>query len=272
MIFQVHKPCYPLSSFIDNFVYYKGVSPAHSIDRFLPDGNINLVFDLTDFPKYIYDNNTLQEKQACRNVWFSGIRNNFITIPSSRNSEMFIVNFRKGQAYPFVQVPLNELTDHVVDAELVLTNEILNLREVFLQTSSTLQKFRNAEQYLVRHYAHKLHVNPFIDYAVNKILQLPDALTIAAVAGRTGYSQKHFIKIFRDNVGLTPKTFLKVTRFQKAIKEIEQHKKISWASIAIESGYYDQAHFINDFKNFSGFTPRQYLVLKNEEINYVPVK
>lgn len=105
-----------------SFIYYKDYNPDHSLDRFLPDGNINVVIDLTDYPKYIYDNLTLQEIQACRNVWFSGIRAKYITIPSGRDSEMFIINFHKGMAYPFVDVPMHELTDYVVDGEQVMTS------------------------------------------------------------------------------------------------------------------------------------------------------
>ena len=60
-------------------------------------------------------------------------------------------------------------------------------------------------------------------------------------------------------------------RFQKAIHEIEVNQQINWSAIAHESGFYDQAHFINDFNCFSGFTPQQYLNQKNDQLNYVPV-
>ncbi|MBK9098913.1 MAG: helix-turn-helix transcriptional regulator [bacterium] len=271
MVFQIHTPVYPLNLFIENFIYYRDFNPIHSLDRFLPDGNINIVFDLTDYPKYIYDNDTLKEIQACRNVWFSGIRNNYITIPSGKDSEMFIVNLKKGRAFPFVQMPLNELTDSVVDAELVLTNEILNLRENILAANDISQKFAIVEKHLMKLYKSKLDVIPVIDFAVNRILNSPDQKTIKNICDNIGYSQKHFIKIFKEKVGLTPKSFLKVIRFQKAVLEIESRKNINWQDIAFESGYYDQAHFIHDFKNFSGFTPNDYLLNKNDQLNYVPI-
>ncbi|HPH45801.1 MAG TPA: hypothetical protein PKU83_02265, partial [Chryseolinea sp.] len=132
MTFGTHIPCFPLNQFIESFVYYKDYNPIHTVDRFLPDGNINVVIDLTDYPKFIYDNHSLKEIQSCKNVWFSGIRNNYITIPSGRDSEMFIINFHKGKASSFVEMPLNELTDYVIDGELVMTNEIMNIREALL--------------------------------------------------------------------------------------------------------------------------------------------
>jgi len=271
MLFELHIPSFPLNQFVESFIYYRDYNPVHSVDRFLPDGNVNIVIDLTDYPKYIYDNESLKEIQACRNVWFSGIRNKYITIPSGRDSEMFIINFHKGKAYPFVEIPLNELTDSVVDGDLVLTSEIMDLREMILNTTLISQKFFTVENFLQRKFCTKLIVNPFIEFAVNKILSSPQQISIEQISNKVGYSQKHLIKLFKDNVGLTPKGFLKIIRFQKAIAEIDATKEPDWTGIAFESGYYDQAHFINDFKTFSGFTPNAYFKKQYDHLNYIPV-
>jgi AraC-like DNA-binding protein len=271
MVFQLHIPLYPLNQFIESFIYYKDYSPVHSVDRFLPDGNVNIVIDLLERPQYIYDNDTLKEIQACRRVWFSGMRTHYITIPSGRDSEMFIINFRKGRAYPFVQMPLNELTNSVVDGDLVLSNEIMDMREMILQAPLIPQKFDVVEKFLAKKFSSRLIANPYVDFAVNQIVQQPNQMAIAQIANKVGYSQKHLIKLFKDNVGLTPQAFLKIIRFQNALREIELSQKANWASIALESGYYDQAHFINDFKAFSGFTPNQYLQQQCDHLNYIPV-
>ncbi len=243
----------------------------HSVDRFLPDGYVNIVIDLTDYPKYIYDNETLKEIQACRNVWVSGIRNSYITIPSGKDSEMFIINFHRGKAYPFVEMPLHELTDSVVDGDLVLSNEIMDVRQMILEASSVFEKFYAVEKFLLGKFGGKLIVNPFIEFAVDKIVKSPNKMSIAQISNKVGYSQKHLIKLFKDNVGVTPKEFLKIIRFQKAVEEIAAAKEIEWTSLANECGYYDQAHFINDFKIFSGFTPKRYQQMQSDHLNYVPV-
>lgn len=271
MVFQVHIPASPLCLYVESMVYYRDYVPDHRVDRFLPDGNVNVVFDLTETPKYIYDNETLKEIQACKRVWFSGIRTHFITIPSGQDSEMFILNFHKGKAYPFLEMPLNELTNFVVDAELVLTNGILEMRETLLSIAGIAGKFAYAEQHLMAQFGKNLEENPFVDFAVGKILENPYHLTMEAIAQKVGYSQKHLIQLFKAHVGLTPKAFMRIIRFQKAILMLENRRELDWVGLAHDCGYFDQAHFIHDFKAFSGFTPAQYLSRTGDFTNYIPV-
>ncbi len=272
MIAKHHIPLYPLNQFIASFYYYSGISPEHAVERFLPDGNIHLLFDLTDTPQYIYDNYTLKEIQACKNVWFSGFRTQPITIPSGRENEMIIVTFHKGKAFPFLSDPIAELTNHVVDAELVIKNNILNLRDRLKEAKTIAQKFFLLENHLLKHYRSSLQKNPYVEYAITRITATPDMCSLKDISDKSGYSQKHLIKLFKDGVGVTPKEFLKVIRFQKAIETIEQQKTINWTSVALDCGFYDQSHFIADFKFFSGFTPTQYIKQRGAVLNYIPVK
>jgi hypothetical protein len=160
MIYKMHIPPFPLSQFITHFNYYKGHCAVHSIDRFLPNGNIEIVIDLTHTPKYIYDNHTLLEKQACKKIWISGIRNSFISIPSARDSEMFVINFRKGMVRPFLNMPLCEITDRVIDGDLILDGVFLELRETLMNAASVSEMFLLTEKLLMQTYGNTLTVNP----------------------------------------------------------------------------------------------------------------
>ncbi len=215
MILETRIPRFPLNQFIDCFIYYDGYKPGHSIDRFLPDGNTEIIIDFDDRPQHIYDNQTLKEIQACRHVWASGVRTEFI-------------------------------------------------KEINL-------KFEAAESFLLATFHGRLTVNPAVEYALAEIIQQPDQLNLARMNESIGYSQKHFIGMFKRQVGITPKAYLKIIRFQKAITEIEERREVTWTTISQDCGFYDQAHFINDFKFFSGFTPEEYVRRKNDILNYVPV-
>ena len=273
MIFETYIPSAPLNQFVNNIYYYEGYNPVHSIDRFLPDGNIEIIIDLFDNPQFIYDNETLKEIQACHNVWVSGVRTEPISIPSGKNSRMIIVNFKKGRAYPFFPLPINEITDYVVDADLVYGDDIIDLREK-LKSSSIHEKLLLIEKFLLKQ--GKNNINPTVsancmNYAMEQILESPTQLCMEQLSDKIGYSQKHFIKLFRDHIGITPKSYLRIIRFQKVIAEIETSTHINWNTISYDCGYYDQAHFINDFKNFSGFSPNEYIVNKTDVLNYIPI-
>jgi AraC-like DNA-binding protein len=272
LISKIHIPTFPLSQFIDHFFYYAGYNPEHSVDRLLPDGEVQIIFDLTDYPKYIYDNDSLKEIQSCQNVWFSGFRTEPITIPSGKESEMLIVQFKKGRAFPFLIEPMQYLTNFVVDAELVISREMLNIRERLLEISNLFLKFQVLEKLLLKIYLTKLSENPFVDFAISTIIEAPNQYSIKTISDKIGYSQKHVIKLFKEHVGVSPKEFLKVIRFQKAIQQIENQIMVDWSQIAYDCGFYDQSHFIADFKNFSGFTPSEYIKQKGDFLNYIPVK
>ena len=271
MTHHSYKPGFPLHQFISSFTYYKGYTVTHSIDRYLPNGNIEIIINLTGTPKYIYDNHTLTETQACKKIWISGIRNEFISIPSGNGAEMFIIEFKKGMVYQFLGRPLTEITNQVIEGDLVLDPVFMQLREQLLACLSIPLMFITAESLLANRFKNKLAVNPFVDFAVNNMVLNPGVVTIKTIADKTGYSSKHFIKIFTDNVGLNPKAFLRIIRFQKAINEIEVKGDINWISLSQECGYYDQAHFITNFKEFSGFTPYEYMKRKGNLSNYIPV-
>jgi len=271
MILETHIPAFPLNRFVDHFIYYDGYNPAHSIDRFLPDGNTEIIIDFDDRPQHIYDNQTLKEIQACHHVWASGVRTAYISIPSGKHAAMFIISFKKGMAYPFFPLPMNEMADRVVDADILWGNDFAYLRERLWETSEINLKFETAERFLLKHFQARFVLNSAVEYALTEIIRRPDQINLARLNQDIGYSQKHFIGMFKRHVGITPKAYVKIIRFQKAIGEIEQRQEVKWANISQDCGFYDQAHFINDFKFFSGFTPEEYLRRKNDILNYVPV-
>ncbi len=271
MIFQAHVPIFPLNQFIELFVYFERAEHSHTVDRFLPNGDTELLIDFHDTPQFIYDNNSLKEIQACHHVWASGVRTEPITIPSGNGAAMMVVSFKKGMGYPFFPFPMNEISNSVVDADLVWGSEFGLLREQLLETKDIGRRFEIVEQFLLRHFRTRLNANECVAFAVSEMRERPDAWSIAEMNRKIGYSQKHFTAMFSKHVGVTPKAYLKIMRFQKAVAEIEKRSDLDWTTLALECGFYDQSHFINDFRLFSGFTPEDYASRQINYLNYVPV-
>lgn len=271
MIFRTHIPHFPLNQFIEVIIYFERVEHAHTVDRFLPNGDTEILIDFHDAPQFIYDNNTLKEIQACHRIWASGVRTEPITIPSGNGSAMMVISFKKGMAYPFFPFPMNEISDSVVDADLVWGEDFAFLRERLLETKDISARFEVVEEFLFEKFHSKMVANPCVAFAVGEMRLRPDGLSIARMNEKIGYSQKHFGEMFRKQVGVTPKSYLKIMRFQKAVRTIDAAAEIDWGEVALTCGFYDQAHFIHDFKHFSGFTPQQYAEIQTNYQNYVPV-
>ena len=273
MMLQAHIPVSPLNEFINALIYYDGLEPVHTLDRFLPDGNTELIINLSDTPQYIYDNETLQEIQICRRAWVSGVRTRPITIPSGKGSKMLIVAFKRGKAHPFYPLPMSELLDWVVEAECVLGGGILDLREQLLACPSVERMFCTAERFLLQRGGDSLAPDPAwrgVDSALSMMVNQP-GIRFRRLSEQIGYSQKHFISLFKAQVGTTPKQYMKIMRFQQAVLGIERETSTHWSEIALRNGFYDQSHFIHEFRDFSGFTPGGYLRRKTDTLNYVPV-
>ncbi|HVN03907.1 MAG TPA: helix-turn-helix domain-containing protein, partial [Bryobacteraceae bacterium] len=113
--------------------------------------------------------------------------------------------------------------------------------------------------------------HPAVVFAVNEFYTAPHMHTIADVTGQIGLSAKRFIQVFHDQVGLTPKLFCRVRRFQRVLRTINQGRTIAWADVAADCGYFDQAHFIRDFRDFSGINPSAYVTQRTEHLNHVPL-
>ncbi len=271
MILQTHIPTSPLNQFVELFVYFERFERSHTVDRFLPNGDTEILIDFHDTPQHIYDNNSLKKIQACNHVWASGLRTEPITIPSGNGAAMMVISFKKGMAAPFFPFPMQEIVDCVVDADLIWGTDFGDLRERLIDTKDVGRRFVMVEEFLLRRFASKLQVNPCVSYAVTEMTERPDRTSIATMNRKIGYSQRHFTEMFRRQIGVTPKSYLKIMRFQKAVRSIGDSSSPDWGDIAADCGFYDQAHFINDFKHFSGFTPEQYAKIRTNYQNYIPV-
>ena len=80
-----------------------------------------------------------------------------------------------------------------------------------------------------------------------------------AVAVDLGVSERHLRRVFRETIGMGPKSFAKLTRFRRALHAAREEAHASWARIAAAAGYYDQAHLITDFRAIAGVTPQALL-------------
>ena len=182
---------------------------------------------------------------------------------------MIGAHFRPGGANPFLDLPLSELNDSVVEMEFIWHRAIHELRERLLPSPSVDERFRLLEQALLCRAAGRLEPNRSLVYALERLTNAP--ATIRGLADEIGVTQKRLVRTFQERVGLKPKTLARIFRFQSVLRKLEQDSRVSWAFIAQDAGYFDQSHFIRDFQSLSGLNPARYLVDKGEYLNFLPI-
>lgn len=268
MLHRLHTPAAPLSLFIENLWFYEGYAPGHAREKLLPDAAMELIIDLTDTPKKLHDNARPERYTEFRKSWISGMQQGYLVIGVEQDSSMMGARFRTGGAYPFFGLPLVELASQVIELDQIWKRDILALRERLLEAATVDAKFQLLEAFLLERARRALATDPAVDFTMAR-MRTCGACSVRELAERVGLSQKTLITRFHKRVGLPPKMLGRVFRFQRALQAMTQPATRDLAQLALDAGYYDQAHFNHEFREFSGLTPTEYLASTSLYPNWV---
>ena len=261
MQFETHETGHVAADLVESIFHFQGFQPDHSIERVVPTGHVFVIFELDGMQRHTYDNDTLEPNATFQKAWVSGVHQNYISISAHPDSEMFVIQFKAFGAYPFLHKPLHDLVERVVPAEEFPGAELATLREQLFQASDSTAKFAVADDWLDRQYRADL-APPASIVETAEILQQQPASKLNEIVESFDGSQKHLISQFKKYIGLTPKQYQRVLRFNDVFMQMQGDQFVSWTDIAHRCGYSDQSHFIREFKHFSGFNPESFL--KNE--------
>ncbi len=272
MIFETHEPPAPFNPLVESIFHYKGFQPDHSIERVVPTGHVFLIFELDGMERHTYDSESLEPNATYRKAWISGNHRNHISISAHEDSEMFVIQFKAFGAYPFLQIPQEEIADRVVSGEAFSGKGLIAMREELYEADTSAAKFDVADNWLRTHYDEQCLPPPSLIEVVTKLQSEPASKLNNVIDAFEG-SQKHLIAQFKKFVGLTPKQYQRVLRFNDVFVQMQGDQFLSWSDIAYRCGYSDQSHFIREFKNFSGFIPEHFLSeeFAEETPNFFPL-
>jgi AraC-like DNA-binding protein len=271
MIHLTRAPKEPLSHFVEMLWLYQNLETDYAKEKLLPDASMELIIDLGEGPKKLYDNRDLQRFSVYNRCWVSGMQRQFIVLGVEQGSSMMGAHFRTGGAAPFFGFPLSELSGNVVELDLIWKREILALREQLLETPSPERKFDRLEAYLIAKAQSRLEPDLTVSAALQTLRSWP-VLSLRELASRLGLSHKQMLARFDCRVGMTPKLTQRIFRFQNALAAANVVKTTpDWSDLAVDCGYYDQAHLIHEFRQLAGLTPSEYLRGRTDYPGYVAV-
>lgn len=242
MVYCTYIPQPPLSEFVDLFWSYEGYNPPHVRERVIPTGTMQLIFNLREDEIRVYDRWDHHRFQSFGGSLISGVHSQFVVIDTASQTSTVGVHFRPGGAYPFVGVPAGELHDADVPLETLWGVKALELRDRLLEAKTPEARFRVLERELLARVERPLSNHPAIAFALREFQSAPHTPkvpTVKEASEWTGLSQRRFIQLFRDEVGITPKLFCRIQRFQEAICLLGNGRCVEWADVALGCGYFD---------------------------------
>jgi AraC-like DNA-binding protein len=254
-------PLPPLNRHIEWLWHYTDFLVDHEREHVLPDGGFDLIINLEDRPRKLFSRQNLDHYDSFKRSWISGAHSEHLIIDALPGATMIGAHFRPGGAAAFLSCAASEISGQVVELESVWGSTARDWRDQLLSARDPGEKFRVFQKLLLQRLTSQPHrdTGRGVTYAISRFSRGSEPTRVAEMAEELGMSHKHFIDCFRREVGLTPKTFCRIRRFQEVLTGIQSRRTVAWADVAYACGYYDQAHFVNDFVAFSGMNPSEYL-------------
>jgi AraC-like DNA-binding protein len=253
MHYRAYRPGPPLADFVE-YLWALHDAPAHSTERVVPSGTLELVVNLHEDALRINDPET-RSWRTHSGAAVSGAYRRFFVIDARDHASIVGVHFKPGKALPFLGVPPGELADRHVDLAMLWGRSAVELREQLCAARTSEERFAMLENALRARFVDRRPGHPAVPFALRHLAR--PGVTVGEVAADVQLSRRRLIQVFTAEVGMTPKRLSRVLRFQRASALARGESAADWARLARACGYFDQSHLIHDVSEFTGTLPTQ---------------
>lgn len=250
MNLETYAPSDLLKPFVKRYMIIE--SEEGTINRILPDTSIIIAFRLKG---RVISKNKGRENDLPTSV-IAGLRNSSRLINYSEKSATLLVMFREGGAAVFFNDPLHELFGlHTSLDSLVCRKKLEETEEQLAETKNNRQRITVVERFLFSQ-LDEPEPDALVYHSIQKIKSTGGDIRIRNLAAELSISLDPFEKRFRRVAGTSPKQFSRIVRLRNVINSYSEDKSLTETAYA--AGYYDQPHFIKDFKSFTGQSPKKF--------------
>ena len=258
------RPDIRLSNSVKCYWMLTGAAEDYDAEGIAPDGSVEMILNLADpfMRHYEQGRSNLQPTS-----FIVGQTLRSVVVQPTGRVEILGVRFHPHGFYRFIKQPIGEFSDKTVDCRDVWGSSVRLLEERIREAWGPSQKIKVVETFLLGFLEEQQPPGKTfegIGAAVRLMQCSGGVLPIETIALAVGMSARHLERQFKAIVGLSPKSLQRLVRFQNAL-QLTRKGQTQGARIAIDGGYYDQAHFIRDFKTFTGHSPSAY----SDEAHYL---
>ena len=273
MLFTQRRPAPPLDRWIECIWLCRSEPRPRALERVLPSGGSQLILNLAEDETRVYrDAGRAGEGLICERSpgsVLTGMSTRFQVIDTDEQAYVAGAVFRAGGMVPFVHPPAHELSDADVPLEFLWGRQpVQRLRDQLLSAASPDAALDTLEATLKQMWRQKA-VHPAVEFALSTFRAHPSVARVREVTDEIALSSRRFIERFKADVGVTPKRYCRLLRFQCVVSRAHQSAPTDWTGLALDCGYFDQAHLIHEFREFSGLTPTAYEAQRTPFQNHV---
>jgi len=250
------EPIPSIAKYVRKFWILEGdiLKEQRYVHRTLADGSAELFFHYTGVFDELHPNNKVKKSFSSG---ISGPSQKFNIFCINENFGMFGVYLYPFALQRFFNLPASALSNEMPDLKTLLGQEGKDLEEQMMLASNNFLRVKIMTKYFEYKLTKNFYVDKLFFSLINYIIEAKEIPSINDLAAKHFLSTRQFERKFKNFAGFTPKLYTRIIRFQSAVKHYGNKTK-TLTDIAYDCGYYDQSHFIHDFKEFSGYNPKQY--------------
>lgn len=253
---QAYQPSPDLTPLIKSYWTLEspqGQTPARN--TIIPDGCMKLIFHYGDRYRHYPEK---EDSFLLPRCFLIGQLTRPYEVEPTGNTGTFFVCFHPNGFLPFAPFPVKEMKNTAVPLTDLFGEAGLELERAILNAASTTERISITESFLISRLTDENNVDQILKSSVETILTANGQLSVDDLSSRVNTNRRQLERKFSSAIGLSPKQVSKIVRLQNALKMMLNGEVISLTDVAYENDYYDQAHFIKDFKEFTGLTPKEF--------------
>lgn len=256
MNYKKFKPSQELQSFVKFYWDLKGEKSNTPVkNTIIPDGTMKLIFHYGDLYWHHPENKESFLQPRC--FLIGQLTKPYVVEPEGVTGS-FVVRFHPNGFLPFTSIPIKDMENRPVPLQKLFGDEGVVLEKKILNGVDARDRISIIEEFLLNMLKKEQVIDRIVASAVETISTHNGQLSINDLTQEMNHSRRFLARKFSSNVGLSPKQLSKIIRLQTALKKMLEGNNDNLTDLAYDNEYFDQAHFIKDFKEFTGLTPKEF--------------
>lgn len=256
MKYKIIEPHQDLSTLVK--CYWSLESPKENTptrNTIVPDGCMKLIFHYGDLYKHYTDNENSIFLPRC---FLIGQLTKPYEVEPTGETGTFFVCFHPNGFLPFATFPIKKMENTAVPLEKLFGIDGQEIEQKILNANTTSERINLIETFLFNRLTDAETIDNIVKSTVETILTANGQLSVNELSKQNNINRRQLVRKFSSTIGLSPKQLSKTIRIQATLKTLLTKEITSLTDLAYENEYFDQAHFIKDFKEFTGLTPKEF--------------